>query len=380
MRARGPVVALPPLPPARLTLLALLLALVHAGLLIVLLANLAYLRRGRQERTPDVWPSVSVLIPARNEEKNLERLLPSLLAQAYPDFEVVVYDDGSEDDTWATLQRWGRTSDGRLEALRGTGPPPGWIGKVHALFQATRHARGDLYLFLDADAELLDDGALRRLVGRFAALPQRSVMTGLPRLRGGGALLVSLIPNALLTGLPWPLVRRARTSVLGALNGQCWMLPSALYHRYEPHRHLPDEVLEDVKIGRYLVRQGVTPVLRDVQRELAVYMYAGHGAAWQGLRKNAYLILGGRPAPFAFFFAFYLLAFVLAPFFWLGLLFSLYLIKVIVDRVAGFPLWVTALAPLSFTLGALVQLDSALAHFTGRVSWKGRRVASRKAA
>ena len=121
-------------------------------------------------------------------------------------------------------------------------------------------------------------------------------------------------------------------------------------------------------------------MLADVQRELAVYMYRSHRAAWAGLRKNAYLILGGRPGLFAFFYAFYLLAFVLAPFFWLGLLFSLYLMKVVVDRLAGFPLWVTALAPLSFALGALLQLDSALAHLTGRVSWKGRRVASRKAA
>ena len=354
---------------------ALILAVLHGGLLLVLLANLAYLRRGRRRVVPEPLPSVSVLIPARNEEANLERLLPSLLAQTYPDVQVVVYDDGSEDGTWDVIGRWQARSGGQIQALQGAGPPPGWIGKVHALFQATRHADGDLYLFLDADAEMQDPDALRRLVERFAALPPDAVMTGLPRLRGGGALLVSLISNALLTGLPWPLVRGLRGAAFSALNGQCWMIPAALYHRYEPHKHLPTEILEDVKIGRYLKRQGLVPTLMDVRREVAVYMYRDLREAWRGLRKNAYLVLGGSPLLFLFFHTFYVFCFVLAPLFALYLLFSLYLIKLLVDRAAGFPLWVTALAPLSFVLGAFVQLDSALAHWTGRVSWKGRHVA-----
>ena len=353
---------------------ALILALLHGGLLLILLANLAYLWRGRRRRAPERLPSLSVLIPARNEEANLERLLPSLLAQTYPNAEVVVYDDGSEDSTWDVIQRWRARSDGRIQALQGTGPPPGWIGKVHALFQATRQAKGDLYLFLDADAEMQHPDALRHLAERFASLPPDAVMTGLPRLRGGGALLVSLIPNALLTGLPWPLVRRLRVATFSALNGQCWLIPAALYHRYEPHEHLPGEILEDVKIGRYLMRQGLAPTLMDVRGEVAVYMYRDLREAWRGLRKNAYLVLGGSPLLFLFFHTFYAFTFVFAPLFALPLLFSLYLIKLLVDRAAGFPLWVTALAPLSFLLGAFVQLDSALAHWTGRVSWKGRGV------
>ena len=364
----------------RLSYPALILTLLHGGLLFILLANLVYLWRGRRRVVPEPLPSISVLIPARNEEANLERLLPSLLAQSYPDVQIVVYDDGSDDDTWGVIRRWQARSNGRIQALQGNGPPPGWIGKVHALFQATRHASGDLYLFLDADAELQDPEALQRLVERFKALPPDAVMTGLPQLRGGGALLVSLIPNALLTGLPWPLVRRLPVPAFGALNGQCWMIPSTLYHRYEPHEHLPSEILEDVKIGRYLRRQGLVPTLMDVRREVAVYMYRDLHGAWRGLRKNAYLVLGGSPLLFVFFHLFYVFSFVFAPLFAPYLLFSLYLIKLLVDRAAGFPLWVTALAPLSFVLGAFVQLDSALAHWTGRVSWKGRHVASPDAA
>jgi cellulose synthase/poly-beta-1,6-N-acetylglucosamine synthase-like glycosyltransferase len=180
------------------------IAAIHLLLFSVFVANMVYLWRGRKQKAPDVLSRLSVLIPARNEEANLQRLLPSLLRQDYPDFEVIVYDDGSEDGTWEVIHQ---AQDDRLRAMRGSGPPPGWVGKVHALYQATREASGDVYLFLDADAEFLHPSALCHLAAYHSALPEDSVMTGLTRLLGGGKILVSLVQNAILTGLPWPLVQ-----------------------------------------------------------------------------------------------------------------------------------------------------------------------------
>lgn len=71
----------------------LLLAVVHATLFVILLSNLRYLNRLRDADPPAVWPSVTVFIPARNEESNLQRLLPTLLNQQYDEFDVVVYDE-----------------------------------------------------------------------------------------------------------------------------------------------------------------------------------------------------------------------------------------------------------------------------------------------
>ncbi|GIV61131.1 MAG: glycosyl transferase family 2 [Rhodothermaceae bacterium] len=359
--------------------MVVLIAVLHTVLFAVLLANLAHLRRHRTVRlgrgtrpTPGARPRVSVIIPARNEEANLRRLLPSLLSQRYPAFEVIVYDDASDDGTPGVLRSF--AGDERLTLLRGEGPPPGWVGKVYALEQAARHARGDRLLFLDADAELADPEALERLVARYEALPGDAVLTGLTHLRGGGALLVSLVPNAILAGLPWPLARRLRRPVLGAVNGQCWMIDTATYRRLEPHRHVRAEVLEDVMIGRYLLAHGRVPTLVDVQDEVRVYMYAGLAEAWRGFRKNAYLIMGGTPFRFLATFTAFVLAYVAAPFVSPWFLLSVYLLKRITDRQTGFPPWVSLLAPLSFTLGALLQADSFASHLMGRVTWKGRNV------
>ncbi len=355
------------------------LAGLHALLWGVLLANLVFLRRTRRARTaPDAWPAVSVLIPARNEAENLRRLLPSLLAQDYPRFEVVVMDDGSEDDTGAVIAGFGER-DERVRGIRGEGPPPGWVGKVHALYRATRAATGDVFCFLDADAALADPGALRRLVARWAEVEAEgdgagAALTGLPRLRGGGKLLVSLVPLAVVSALPLALIPRTRAASLGSLNGQCWLVGAGTYREHEPHGALPAEVLEDVKIGRYLKRRGVRLALVDLRREATVWMYGSLGEAWRGFRKNAYLLQGGRPTSFLLVHGLYVLVWIVGPVLSPWLLASAWGLKATSDRAAGFPLWVSALAPASILLSALLPLDSAVSHWTGRVRWKGRAV------
>lgn len=354
-------------------MLALLLA-AHGLLLAITAVNLVYLHRRGHDRAPlEATLALSVLIPARNEEDNLRRLLPSLLAQDYPEVEIIVVDDASEDRTASVLAAH---ADPRLRVLHGDGPPPGWLGKPHACHQAAEAATGTVFLFLDADAELADPHALRRLVERFVACGPDAVLTGLPRYTGtgGGLLLTSLVPFAILTALPLPLVPRTASPALGALNGQCWMIRADAYRRHEPHRAVQAEVLEDVKIGRLLKRHGMHLHLRDLSADVRVQMYRSFSGAWRGFRKNAYLLQGGTWPRFLVLHALFWMLYVVAPFVGWPLLATTYALKGLADRAARFPLWVTVLAPLVLLCGALIQLDSALAHATGRVAWKGRRV------
>lgn len=375
--------------------MALVLTFLHGGLWLILLSNLWYLRQGETGRRASstaeptagnppgaASPQLSVLIPARNEERNLQRLLPSLLDQKLPGgFEVIVYDDGSSDGTARVLhafeQRFQHQKGASLHVRHGDGPPAGWVGKTHALHQAAQVAQGQVFLFLDADAQLEDPEALRRLVRHFESLPGECVLTGFPRLRGAALLLVSIVPCAILTGLPWPLVHRTpRLPSLSALNGQCWMIEARTYRRYEPHRACKGDVLEDVEIGRFLKAKGHGPVMRDVRGEVSIFMYERFAQAWRGFRKNAYLLMGGTPLAAIVFIAFFVLTFVLAPFVapWLWL--SMFGLKAVTDWRGGLPGWISLLAPLSFLLAVAMQIDSTVSHLWGRVEWKGRSVES----
>ena len=367
---------------------ALVVLVMHAGVLGILAGNVWHAWRGRfvgrDAAGGATGVRVSVLVPARNEEANLAKLLPSVLGQRGTEFEIIVVDDASEDGTARVLADHAAVPGGeRLVAVTSAGPPAGWVGKTHALHTAAARATGQVFVFLDADAVLRDDRALARLVGRWQHHGGAgTALTGLPRYldRGPAALLTSLVPFAVMAALPIPLVPLTASPAVSALNGQIWAIGAADYRRLAPHAAHADEVLEDVMIGRFLKRSGIHLHFDDLQRDVAVRMYGSLGEAWHGFRKNAYLLGGGTPGRFAAFFAVYLLAWVSPAVLALGgplglaSLATLVGVKAVVDRSQGFPLWVTLAAPVSLALGAAIQVDSAVAHARGRVAWKGRAV------
>ncbi|PSQ81050.1 MAG: glycosyl transferase family 2, partial [Bacteroidetes bacterium QS_1_63_11] len=200
--------------------------------------------------------------------------------------------------------------------------------------------------------------------------------SGFPKLTGNALLLVSLVPHAILSSLPWPLVPRTQMAGLSALNGQCWLIDSDVYHTQEPHEAVKDAVLEDVAIGRHLKQEGIPPTLLDVQDLVAVHMYDSFGAAWRGFRKNAYLLLGGTLPQFMLMYSGFILCWLIAPLLSLWFLASLYGLKIVTDRASGMPALVSLLAPVSYLLALVLQLDSAIHHWRGQVRWKGRSVPS----
>src|SRR3954452_1043165 len=108
-------------------------------------------------------PRVSIIIPARNEERNLEEALRSVLALDYDDLEIDVADDRSTDRTGEILDRMAAANP-RLRVVHIRELPSGWLGKNHALELGGRKATGDYLLFTDADI-VMEPTALRRAVG-----------------------------------------------------------------------------------------------------------------------------------------------------------------------------------------------------------------------
>lgn len=116
------------------------------------LADTSYFDLIDSRKGADHWPTVSVIIPARNEAEMLRFTLPSALSFYYPDCRVIVVDDCSEDGTAEVAAQVAAAREAEnLVVLAGTPPPAGWRGKLWALEQGVRTSSGEWLLFLDAD-------------------------------------------------------------------------------------------------------------------------------------------------------------------------------------------------------------------------------------
>ena len=112
---------------------------------------------------PDRWPRLSVVVPARNEADTLEPAARTLLAEDYPDLEIILVDDRSSDETGRIVDRIA-AGDTRVKAVHITELPEGWLGKVNALDRGLAESTGQFVLFTDADVHF-QTGTLRKAVG-----------------------------------------------------------------------------------------------------------------------------------------------------------------------------------------------------------------------
>jgi len=119
---------------------------------LLAVSNIIWLRLSSRSPRRHSGGKVSVMIPARNEEKNIARCLDSLLHQTYTDYEILVLDDQSTDQTWPVIPRYAQDHPDRVRAVRGKPLPRTlWNGKAYAMHQLARLARGEYLLFTDAD-------------------------------------------------------------------------------------------------------------------------------------------------------------------------------------------------------------------------------------
>ena len=129
-----------------------------AGCWFVLLSasNAVFFKLSRRRARIDDGPMISVLIPARNEEKRIRPTLEGLLKQDYRNFEIILIDDNSTEGTWDILESYARDYD-FISIIKGKTLPEGWKGKPFAMTQLSEKAKGELFVFLDADIKPASD-------------------------------------------------------------------------------------------------------------------------------------------------------------------------------------------------------------------------------
>jgi cellulose synthase/poly-beta-1,6-N-acetylglucosamine synthase-like glycosyltransferase len=232
-------------------------------------------------------PRVSIVIPARNEERNLEEALRSVLALDYDNLEIEVVEDRSTDRTGEILERMA-AAEPRLRVVRVRELPPGWLGKNHALWLGAEKATGEFLLFTDADV-VMAPSALRRAVGAMAA-DGLDHLTATPEIERPSALFEMFIGAfslffALFTR-PWKVKdpKSPRYVGIGAFN----LVRASAYRAVGGHRTIAMRPDDDLKLGKILKGGGFRQELAFGQGMLRVEWYASVRELIQGLMKNAF--------------------------------------------------------------------------------------------
>ena len=282
-----------PLSVVLLLIVAAGVVLLYQGVALVLAREMPRLDPDGPKEPAGPRPTVSVVIAARDEEDELPRTLDALLAQDYPDLEIIVVEDGSTDGTR-------RVIDARAPRVRCVDPPPlgeGWVGKNWACWNGARAASGEWLLFLDADVRLHPECVRTSLA--WAERERADLATLAPRVEAVSFWERVVLPfyvQMVLTYFRAPHVNRD-TSRAAMANGQYWLTRRVTYFELGGHEAVAPIVLEDVAIARRYRAAGrrlrvawspilaVTRMYRDRQEMFEGLLKNLHGTEFSGVRQ-----------------------------------------------------------------------------------------------
>lgn len=346
----------------------------------------------------DAGPLVSVIIPARNEAAAIGTVIRSVLASNYPNFELLVVDDRSTDDTARLVEQLAddaALSAGRLRLIRGAELPADWYGKPWACHQGAQAARGELLLFTDADTRHEPD-LLGRAVAAAGAV-SADLFTVAPRQRCDSFWERLVMPQIwMLLGVRYhpATVNRARHARDVIANGQFILVSRTTYEALGGHVGVRAAVAEDLALAQRYWRAGKRIHFAFADRLMETRMYTSLAQIIEGWSKNIYL--GGRrsypeeplaralvPVSLSLTMLFWLLPAVLLPLAWMGALpasslpwlqlaaGSSFVFWCMISAGMAIPAWYGLLYPLGAGMSLYIILRSTI-RGRGRVVWKGR--------
>jgi len=237
-------------------------------------------------------PLVSVLIPARNEEKNIERCLNSLRNQIYKNYEILVINDNSTDGTGKILERIS-AEDNRIKVFTGKSLPDDWYGKPFALHQLSANAKGEILLFTDADT-IHNPASISWAVTNLQKLNADMISgyIGQVFLKFGEVITVPIM--FFLTGFIIPLFlnRYTRKSWFSAAIGQYIAIRHEVFKAIGGCEAFKKKTSEDIYMARFVKRKGYSTRFLNITEHVNCRMYNGYRDAVEGIGKNIFDFLG----------------------------------------------------------------------------------------
>lgn len=349
-------------------------------------------------------PLVSVMVPARNEALRISPCLRSLIAQDYPNYELLVLNDHSEDCTEDVVLAHGftREKNSARRLLAGEPLPTGWTGKSWACHQLAAAARGDYLLFTDADTAH-DPAALGAMVGH-ALDTDAALLSAWPRQVTGTwseHAVIPLVYVLLLGALPHYLLRRLQRhpeyargaspgalAALGAANGQYLLFRRDAYEAIGGHAAVSDHLVEDVALGRLVAQrtaEGLRLINCDGARWVRCRMYGSFAEVWEGFTKNLRAAFSQSVSVFWLFgmlqltglflpFVFICLPRLSGRWWWLPVcqVAAIYVMRMLMAARFRTSWWGVWLHPVGQGLSLLIGINSWRLSTQKGVTWKGR--------
>lgn len=229
---------------------------------------------------------VSILIPVRDEQDNIIDLLKSIRKQDYQDYEVIILDDSSTDDTLKKCADF-CLADNRFKVIKGLDLFDGWLGKNYACHQLAKQAGGQYLMFVDADEQIFD-GLINSAIHRMKAnnLSLLSLFTNQVMLTLGEKLVVPLMHFILLNLLPIRLVALVKNASVAAASGQFMFFNADDYHKNNWHQMVKDKVVEDVEIMRQVKTKKLNGETLLANGMISCRMYTSFEECLDGFSKN----------------------------------------------------------------------------------------------
>jgi glycosyltransferase involved in cell wall biosynthesis len=284
-------------------------------------------------------PLVSILIPARDEEKNIGNILNDILHQDYFEIEVIVFNDLSSDRTAEIVKEYA-LPDSRISLLNSDLLPEGWLGKNWACHTLSEAAIGEYLLFLDADVRV-GNGLIANAIS-YAKHFKLALVSIFPKQiikTFGEKFTVPNMNYILLSLLPLILVRKSGFSSLAAANGQFMLFDSKIYKTYKLHEKMKSKMVEDIEIARYLKNRKNKIACLVGDSSIQCRMYSSFKEAINGFSKNVSAYFGNSVILATLFwlittFGFLIVLFELPLLFFSGFMVAFILTRIIISIIS----------------------------------------------
>lgn len=322
---------------------------------------------------------ISILIPVRNEEKNIADLIENLQNLKSPNTEIIIYDDLSTDNTCQIIEKY-INQNPNIKLIKGKELPEGWSGKNFACYNLAKNAHGKYYLFIDADVRLYDDivpGVVAYLkkhnLGLLSIFPVQVLETF------GEKISVPIMNYILLTLLPLILVHKSPFTAHSAANGQFMLFDADTYKRINPHEKFKNSHVEDINIARYYKKQNIKIACLTGDKRVQCRMYTSYQEALNGFAKNIFMFFGNQPVLAFMFWLLATVGFVPVMFVSNSLLIIYFSLLIIIQILYSIltkqnPILNLLLFPLQLVFMLHVMLYSIIKKNKKDYQWKGRNI------